>query len=228
MIDTKIINIKGHDSMLTIYISNSSNIDTLSFESNTECNDISIYSIICMKPLINYIINRGRNIITNENNYDILYKGKQEKWRRYNTKNINEIMSNIDNIMDFNVSKVDNKIILTPNINFYNGVVLIHKNNINNIHPIGNSYYTIYNMSNTIINSIPIILNNEYQYVDSNGIIKSINNNIAKSFSDNINCIFQKPNFQKRELYNIKYNLKLQFIFNDINILSVCPIIYNV
>jgi len=182
MSDTKIINIKGQDSILTIYISNSSNIDTLSFDS--ECNDISIYSIISMKPLINYIINQGRNIITNESNYDILYKGRQEKWRRYNTKNINEIMGNIDSIMDYNVSKVDNNIILTPNLNSYNGVVLVHMNTIDNIHPIGKSYYTIYNMSNCIINAIPITLNNEYQYVDSNGVIKNINNNMAKSLAE--------------------------------------------
>ena len=218
--DTKIINVKGHDSILTIYISNSSNINTLAFEKEFESdfNNIEICSIINMKPFINYIINNGKNIIQpNENYYNILYKGRQEKWRRYNTKSINEIMNNIDNIVDYNISKVNSNIILSPNLNSYNGIGLIHKNIINNIHPISNSYYTIYNMNTTIVNSIPIILNCEYQYIDSNGIIKNINNNTAKSFSDNINCIFEKPDLSK-------YN----FIFNDINILSVCPIGYNV
>ena len=215
--NTKIINVKGHDSILTIYISNSSNIETLAFD--TEFNNIEILSINNIKTFINYIINQGKNIIqTNENNYNILYKGRQEKWRRYNLKSINEIMGNIDNIVDYNTSKVNSNIILSPNSNSnFNGIGIIHKNIINNIHPIDNSYYTIYNINTSIINSIPIILNTDYQYIDSNGIIKNINNNTAKSFSDNINCIFQKPDLSK-------YN----FIFNDINILSVCPVGYNI
>lgn len=220
--DTKIININGNDNILTIYISNSPNINTLSFP-ETEFNNIEIYSINDkITEFINYTINRGHHIIQKHDNcYDILYKGKQEKWRRYNTKSLNDIMNTIDCIKDYNVSKVYNdtfNINLIPNNSHYNGIVIIHKNIINNIHPVCNSYYTIYNINTFALTSIPFIFRTNHdntQYTDSNGIITNIDNNTAKAFSYNINCIFEKSN-----LFNNKFQ------FNDINILSVCPIKY--